>query len=292
MYSAKALVFLVGICAATAAEFSGESALKLTARAVAFGERPSGSPAIEKTQAWILRELRKAKCRISEDAFVAATPVGPKKMRNIIATFPGTSGRQIVISGHYDTKPQAGFVGANDGGSSTGLLLEMVRVLRGQKRTDTVVLVFFDGEEAVREWSDIDSLYGSRHLADKWKADGTLSKVRALINVDMIGDKGLDILREAGSNFSLVRLIWQSARDLGHGSKFLPTGMPIDDDHQPFLKFGVAAADLIDFNYGPANEYWHTVHDTIDKLGAGSFQAVGDTLLLAIKRIEAGGMEQ
>ena len=116
MHRAKTLILLAASATAIAADFSGERALRLTTDAVAFGERPSGSAAIGKTQAWILLQLRKLQCRVSVDEFTAVTPVGPIKMRNLIATFPGTSGKWIVISGHYDTKAQAGFLGANDGG--------------------------------------------------------------------------------------------------------------------------------------------------------------------------------
>ena len=108
-------------------------------------------------------------------------------MENIIAKFPGKSGSAIAITGHFDTKKMANFVGANDGASSTGILLEMAAVLAGRPRTDDVYIVFFDGEEAVRDWTDTDSVYGSRHLARKWTDDGTNGRMKALINVDMTG---------------------------------------------------------------------------------------------------------
>jgi Zn-dependent M28 family amino/carboxypeptidase len=209
-------------------------------------------------------------------------------MKNIVARFKGTSGRAIAITGHYDTKKMSGvnFVGANDGGSSAGLLLEMARALTGRPRKDDVYLVWFDGEEAIAEWSETDGLYGSRHLAKKWYDDGTAGRLKALINVDMTGDKDLGILPVANSSETLRRLVWQTAGDLGYGRYFLDQGGYIDDDHMPFYKQGVNALDLIDYDYGPRNSYWHTDKDTMDKLSAHSFEVVGSVLLETIRRLE------
>jgi Zn-dependent M28 family amino/carboxypeptidase len=149
-----------------------------------------------------------------------------------------------------------------------------------------IVLVWFDGEEAVGQWSDADSLYGSRHLETKWAADGTLSRVKALINVDMIGDKNLDIVNDMNSSQSLRELMLQTADGLGYGKYFLRTGGGIDDDHIPFVSAGVNALDIIDFNYGPNNSYWHTEKDTMDKLSAGSFQVVGDVVVKMLQKLD------
>ena len=274
------------ITPALPADFSGQRALNLTKKAVSFGERPSGSAAIAKTQSFILAQLKKLKCEITEDAFTAETPAGQLPMRNILATFPGASGRMIVVSGHYDTKPMPGFTGANDGGSSTGFLLELAHALNRSPRKHSIVLVFFDGEEAVKNWTDTDSLYGSRHLAMKWEADQTLHKINALINVDMIGDANLDLLKNPNSSQTLTRLIWEVAAEKGHQHNFLDDSLAIEDDHIPFYRRGVSAVDLIDFNYGPENSHWHTVADTMDKLSPSSFQVVGEVVLGAIKRLE------
>ncbi len=271
-----------------AADFSGASALEFTRKAVAFGPRPSGSPALANMRKWIVGELKARKVPVIEEVFTATTPKGPVVMRNIIARFPGKSTRAIVFSGHYDTKhiPGVKFNGANDGGSSTGFLLEMARVLAGAPRGDDVYLVWFDGEEAVEQWSETDSLYGSRHLAARWAADGTLGRIRALVNVDMIGDRDLGILNELNSSLPLRRLIWQIAADLGYRKHFLPDTFAIDDDHMPFVRLGVPAVDLIDYDYGPKNSYWHTAQDTMDKLSASSFEVVGKVLLELIRRLE------
>ena len=174
--------------------FSGADAFAFTRQAVALGPRPDGSPAIAKLRSMIRQQLALRGCEVISDRFTAQTPDGPVPMENIIARFAGKSGRAIAVSGHYDTKKMANFVGANDGGSSTGVLLELAAALHGRPRTDDVYLVFFDGEEAFHEWTDADSLYGSRHLAEKWTADGTNRRLKALINVDMTGARNLRII--------------------------------------------------------------------------------------------------
>ena len=191
---------LAGICFAQtkpAKSFSGTAALNFTAKSVAFGPRPSGGAANAKLRAYIHSQLATCRCELSSDSFTAQTPDGPVAMENIIAKFSGKSGRAIAITGHFDTKKMPDFVGANDGGSSTGILLELAAVLTGRARVDDVYIVFFDGEEAVHDWTATDSVYGSRHLAAKWTADGTNRRMKALINVDMTGDKDLDIVYES-----------------------------------------------------------------------------------------------
>ena len=278
-------VLIAAASAAWSASFSGASALDYTRHVVAFGPRPPGSEAIRKLQAYILAQIRQDGCEVSEDGFTADTPKGQIAMKNIIARFPGKSGKAIVITGHYDTKlfPGRHFVGANDAGSSTGLLLEMAHVLAHEPRTDDVYLVWFDGEEAIREqWEGEDNLYGSRHLAAKWRKDGTLARIKALINVDMIGDKSLDIKMESNSSPSLNRLVWDTANKLGYGAYFLNEQLATEDDHMPFVKLGVPAIDLIDFDYPP----WHEDSDTMDKLSAQSLEVVGTVVLEVVHRLE------
>lgn len=287
MHGKKVLVIAIGAalaCSASAADFSGARALEYTRKAVSFGPRPPGSPAIQKLRAWLVSELKRLPCQVTEDAFTAQTPRGAIPMKNIIARFPGSSGMAVVFTGHYDTKymPGSNFVGADDGGSSTGFLLEMAKSLAGAPRKDDVYFVWFDGEEAFGQWSATDSLYGSRHLAEKWAKDGTLTRIKALINVDMIGDKNLDIMEELNSSASLRKLVWATADTLGYGKYFLRDSGGTDDDHMPFVRMGVNALDLIDFDY-PA---WHTPGDTMDKLSAHSFEVVGAVLTEVLAKLE------
>jgi len=281
-----ALIALGLAASATAAGLSGASALEFTRRAVAFGPRPPGSAANRALQNYIFTELQKDGCEIIEDAFTAKTPQGAIAMKNIIARFPGKGGarRAIAITGHFDTKyfPGRKFVGASDGGSSTGLLLELARVLAHQPRTDDVYLAFLDGEEAFGEWSDTDSLYGSRHLAERWGRDGTLRRLKGLINVDMIGDKNLDIPQETNGNMALNKLIWQTAADFGYKAFFINQQIGEEDDHIPFVRAGVPAVDLIDIDY----PHWHTDADTMDKLSAQSMEIVGTVVYEVIQRLE------
>jgi Zn-dependent M28 family amino/carboxypeptidase len=212
-------------------------------------------------------------------------------MLNVLLRFPGTSGKAVAITGHYDTKRVAmtNFVGANDGGSSTGFLIELARAVSKSSHPDDIWIVFFDGEEAVGEWTATDSLYGSRHVAEKWGADGTLAKLRALINIDMIGDKDLDVFDEANSSQSLRDMVRTVAAELGTSAYFRKQPSAVDDDHMPFVDRGVNAIDLIDLNYGPPDHtYWHTGADTKDKLAAHSFQVVGDVVLGVLAKLEHG----
>jgi len=270
--------------------FDGEMAFEYLRSIVELGPRPSGSQAIVATQKFILETLRRGKVVVEEDPFLAATPIGPVSMNNLIAKIPGASPDAIILAGHYDTKrfDTFRFVGANDGGSSSAFLLELAQVLAHRKNPFTIWCVFFDGEEAVREWTDTDSLYGSRHLVQRLKAGGQLSKIRAMILVDMIGDRDLDILKESNSTPWLIDLLWSGAAELGYQKNFLPQSFAIGgDDHFPFLREGIPAVDLIDFDYGFSNIYWHSERDTLDKCSARSLQIVGDTILRSLPRIES-----
>jgi glutaminyl-peptide cyclotransferase len=288
MHCTKALLILAA-SAAWAADFSGTAALEFTRQAVAFGPRPPGSAANRKLQAYIEAQLKPLHCQVSFDAFTAQTPAGSVAMRNIVATFPGTSGRALVVTGHFDSKPIPGkvFVGANDGGSSTGFLLELAQVVNSMSHADDIILVWFDGEEAFGEWSDTNGIYGSAHLADKWSREGKLGRIKALINVDMIGDRDLGMIQEGNSSPALLKLVWTTARGLGYGKYFLDSGFATEDDHLPFLRKGVNALDLIDFDYGPNNEYWHTEKDTMDKLSAHSLDVVGNVLVAVLRKLQS-----
>ena len=254
---------------------------------VAFGPRWPGSKGQTKVAEY-LRNKFKAD-QLEEDAFVADTPAGKLPMRNFIAKFPGTRDGIIVLASHIDTlyPPQGNnFVGANDGGSSTGLLLAIADQLRGKKLEGySVWLAFFDGEEAIKQWSDTDSIYGSRHLAAKWQQDGTIGKIKAFLLADMIGDADLDILHDLNSTPWLEDLVLDAAKRLGYQSHFFLRQDAIGDDHEPFAKSGVPVADLIDFSYGYNNAYWHTPQDTIDKLSVRSLQIAGDVMLETMRLV-------
>lgn len=277
------LLFWLGTCAAARAAdpyaFNGGRAFEDLLHLVAFGPRPPGSKALQESRQWMIGQLRKAGCIVKQDRFVASTPIGQIPMTNLIAELPGKEPDKIVIiAGHYDTKLEKNFrfVGANDGGSSAAFLLELARELRSTRHKLTYWLVFFDGEEAIKRWSDTDSLYGSRHLAAKLTREGELSRIQAMILVDMIGDAHLDIDWDQNSTAWLNKLVFQEAARLGYSKYFLrqPAAM-YDDDHIPFVNAGVSAVDLLDLDYGPNNRYWHTAQDLPQHCSPSSLTIVG-----------------
>jgi Zn-dependent M28 family amino/carboxypeptidase len=209
-------------------------------------------------------------------------------MTNLIAKFRGARRETVILAGHYDTKrfDEFRFVGANDGGSSAALLVELARVLEGRQNALNFWLVFFDGEEAVRDWSAADSLYGSRHLVEKLSASGELARIQALILVDMIADPHLRIPRETRSTPWLTDLVFNVAQRLGYGKYFVPSEEAVDDDHMPFIEAGVAAVDLIDLDYGPNRSYWHTSQDTPDHCSPLSLTIVGRVVTATLGELE------
>ena len=290
------LILALALLPLSAEDFSGVRAFEHVKKAVEFGPRPSGSPAIRKLQAYIVHQLKSLKCEVSEESFTAQTPVGPIPMKNIVARFPApaTPGipKTLVVTGHYDTRRMDGFVGANDGGSSTGVLLELARVLSAAPPAATIYLVWFDGEEAVKEWSATDSTYGSRRMAEEWQRMDMLHSIAALINVDMVGDRSLQILQETNSNPRLRALARRVALDLGFGEHFPNVALAIEDDHIPFLERGVPAIDLIDFSYGPDNAWWHTTEDTLDKVSPRSLEITGKVVQKMLERLELRGLQR
>ena len=251
---------------------------------MAIGPRPAGSPAGARTRRYIVDALKAAAVSVRVEAFEADTPHGRLAMANVVAVLPGRRPGVILIGGHYDTKwfRELMFVGANDGGSSTALLIELARRLRERPREYTYWIVWFDGEEARETWTATDSLYGSRRMAAELARARRLP--RAVIVADMIGDRDLGIRPEAASTRWLTHTIWASAARLGHGAHFLADALAVEDDHAPFLRLGVPATLLIDFDFPP----WHTPEDTPDKVSARSLAVVGSVLLDALPAIEEG----
>jgi len=264
--------------------FDGAAALRHVERLVAIGPRPAGSQGATRARTYIVDELRKAGVAVRVDAFDSATPHGRLPMANIIATVPGRRKDVILIGGHYDTKwfKEIAFVGANDGGSSAALLIELARRLHARPREYTYWVVWFDGEEARETWTATDSLYGSRRMAAELGRSRQLPS--AVIVADMIGDRNLGIRREAASTAWMNDVIWASATRLGYGAQFPDDSMAVEDDHAPFMRLGVPAALLIDFEFPP----WHTAEDTLDKVSAQSLEIVGKVLLDSLPGIEEG----
>ncbi len=270
-----------------AAGFDSSRAWEHLRRQVAFGPRPSGSAALNETRRYILSQLKSFGVKTAEQVFVAKTPLGEMSMGNIIGTIPGTRGERIIIASHFDTKraPDFRFVGANDGASSTAALLELGRVLQARRNELTIELLFLDGEEAVNwDWgvTGVDNTYGSRHYVEVAQKAKTIGSIRAMILLDMIGERNLLLRREARSTPWLVDILWTTARQLGHGAVFSSEIMDVEDDHVAFLRAGVPAVDIIDLEY----PQWHTAQDDLDHVSARSLQIVGDVVLASLPVIE------
>ena len=267
------------------AHFNGAKALEYARQFVAIGPRwPTSTGHLKAEQ--FLRDHFKHD-QLEEDVFTANTPIGPVAMRNFIVRFPGKKNGVIVLATHYETNywlRNINFVGANDGGSTTGLLMAIADQLRGKTLDGySVWLVFDDGEEAIQNWSDSDSTYGTRHLAAKWGKDGTLGRIKAFILADMIGDKDLDIQCDTNSTGWLVELVRQAARKYGYERYFFQKEDDVQDDQLAFVRRGVPSIDIIDLDYGPNNSYHHTDKDTMDKISAHSLMIDGDVFMETIR---------
>lgn len=268
--------------------FSGARAYRHVEKLVSFGPRSPGSPGWRAAQGYIAGELRRLGLKVREENFVARTPYGPIEMKNIVAEIAGARPEVVAVGGHYDTLRADGFrfLGANDGGSSAGALLELARVLAKRKNRFTIWLIFFDGEEAFRSFDERDGLYGSRHMVRKLQSEAKLEKLKALILLDMIGDKDLALENEGYSTTWLRELVREAARDLGLDRIIRSDEKMILDDHVPFIEAGVPAVDLIDLDYGFSNLYWHSRHDTLDKIAPESLEGVGKIVLRLIAKLE------
>ena len=291
-----ALVMPLGACAepapqaapaaqrATAMKFDAARAWTDLQRQVGFGPRPSGTPALVKTRQYILDQLKAAGIRTQEQTFTATTPAGPVPMTNVIATIPGRRPERIVLASHYDTKRAPfKFVGANDGASSTAAVLELGRALASNQPAFTIELLFLDGEEAVNwDWAGTDNTYGSRHYVQAAQKAGTLGGIKALVLLDMIGDRDLIIRRESYSTPWLVDAIWGAAARAGHAGTFIGELTTVEDDHVNFVRAGVPSVDVIDLD----NPTWHTAQDDLEHVSQKSLQVVGEVILAALPAIE------
>jgi glutaminyl-peptide cyclotransferase len=260
-------------------EISGEKALAHVQRLVDFGPRPSGSEALEKSRRYIEDQLRRSGWQVKRQAFGDDTPRGKVRFVNLIAQFPGQGNAtpSFLLCSHYDTKmfDAIKFVGANDAGSSTGLLLELARVIGQHPNLGAKIeLVFFDGEEAYDHFSETDGLYGSRYFARQLQGSSA-KQFRGGILFDMVGDRSLDVTLPADSPPEMARDIFAAAEALKLRSYFTYLDREMIDDHSPLNAVGIPTIDVIDFDF----PWWHTAGDTIDKISAQSLQIVGSVAL-------------
>jgi hypothetical protein len=264
--------------------FDGKRAFALVAKQVSFGPRPSGSQAIGQLQDFLQSELKSYGCAVETDSFSADTPIGRLPMKNILVEIPGEKPGVILLGTHYDTKKLDNFVGADDGGSSTAVMLELARLLCPRHGKYAVWIAFFDGEEAVKDWSDSDGRYGSRQMAARLSTSGDLKKIKAFLLADIVGGRKAYFPRESSSTPALVDLAWNTAAKLGYSGLFLNETASAEDDHDSFLKRGVPAVDVIaDF---VNNGYWHTPQDNLDKISAKTLAIVGHVFLESVKQLQ------
>jgi glutaminyl-peptide cyclotransferase len=265
--------------------FDGKRAFAHVAKQVGFGPHPSGSPAIAQVQEYLLAELKSYGCTVETDAFSSDTPIGRLPMKNFLVKIPGDKPGVILLGTHYDTKILDNFVGADDGGSSTGVMLELARQLCSQHGQYAVWIAFFDGEEAVKAWNETDGRYGSRQMAAQLSASGDIKKIKALLLADIVGGRKAYFPRESSSTRALVDLVWNMADKLGYSALFLDRASEAQDDHDSFMKRGVPAVDVIgDF---VNNGYWHTPQDTLDKISPRTLAIVGHVFLESVKQLQA-----
>jgi len=267
--------------------FDGSKAYEFTAKVVGFGPRPPESDALHKTQDYIRSQLQSFGCAVDEDDFHASTPIGSLAMKNIIAKTQGEGKGVILLLTHYDTLRMDHFVGAVDGGSSTGLMLEMARLLcsaSAKKQPNSVWIGFLDGEEALVDWhKDNDNTYGSRELAARLATSGELKRIHAVILADLIGPKNPKFRRDSNSTHWLTDLVWKTAARLGYRDIFVSDELAVDDDHVAFLNRGVPAVDIIDLNDFP---YWHTLDDTLDKVSPRTLGIAGHVILESVNELQ------
>ena len=266
-------------------KFSGTNAFAHVHKLVELGPRPAASDALEKSRGYIKAELGKCGWRVTSQTFTNKTPRGEITFVNLIATFGDHPTPSFLLCSHYDTKTfdRVRFVGANDGGSSTGLLIEMARVLATESRlARRIELVFFDGEEAYENFTETDGLYGSRHFAQELRAAGKAKQFRGGMLFDMIGDRSLVVTLPPDSPPTLARNILAAADALKLRDHFTFLQGSVMDDHTPLNAAGIPVIDLIDFDYPP----WHTPEDTLDKIAAESLEIVGRVTLYDLAQTE------
>jgi len=280
---------------------SGAEIMKLTQQYLAVApKRYIGSPGHAAAEKFIRDHFapEAAHGNFVDDTFTANTPAGPLTMHNLLVKFPSSTPVKkdgiIVLASHYETNywlKDINFVGANDGACTSALLIALGEYFRAHPPQGySIWLLFTDGEESIgKDWTASDSLYGTRHIAAKWSADGTLQHIKAFVLADMIGWSQMKIDREGNSTPWLEDLLARAAKDTGHSKYIAPTGLPIDDDHLPFKQRGVPVLDVIDYEYGTPTDpeaYHHTDKDTFDKLSTASLQADADIFLDLIKLID------
>lgn len=272
-------------------DFDGQRAYAEVEALVQYSPRDAGTSEGWKAAKHIFQRLETFGVKADMDTFVDMTPEGEKTMINVIGMIPGKTEEWIILGSHFDTMPGIDdFQGANDSGSSTGVLLELARILSesGLVPDIGIMFAFFDGEEGIAGYIPGDGLHGSRHMAKQLLESGEHKKIRAMILLDMVGDKDLKFTIPYNSSRDLVKETLTAAHELGLRDHFSLSRSMITDDHVPFLEIGIPAIDLIDFKYGSEpglNDHWHTEADHLQNISAESLEITGKVTLQILKQI-------
>ncbi len=271
--------------AAQTGRVDAEKVMRHVEKIVSYGPHPPGSEAQKEVGSYIAEQLQSHGLEVHTHTFHPVTPLGRREMTNIWGVVEGKEDSIIILASHYDSKyfEDFAFLGANDSGSSSGLLLELARMLKQENSTDySLWFVFFDGEEAFFDWTSADSIYGSREFVRMLKGRGQLRKISALILLDMVGEKDLVLRKEINSMHWMNQIIWDQGGEMGYGDIFQSRGNTgAQDDHLPFAREGIPVVDIIDLDYA----YWHKKEDTLDKLSPDNLRIVGDVVLASLPEI-------
>lgn len=275
--------------------FDGSAAFSLLETQVAFGPRIPGSQGHADQLAWMVELLGPLSDTVFTDDFTYTAGDGNElALTNVHARFGPTTGPRVLLLTHWDTRPWADqspnpeerdqpVPGANDGASGTAILLELARVFHEQAPPLGVELLFVDGEDYGPSTADM--FLGARHYAETRAADDP--PIFAIL-IDMVGDAQPRFPTEPYSVEAapqVVQRVWGIARQLGYGSFFpMDVGSRIQDDHLALIGAGIPTIDIIDFDYGPSNGYWHTLQDTPDKTSSRTLAMVGEVVAEVVYR--------
>jgi len=264
--------------------FNGDQAFKEVIELIKISPRDAGTKNGHLAAYHIATKLKKIGLKVDIDKFTDNTPVGSKKMINILGYLPGKSNKWIILGSHFDTMPGIpNFKGANDSGSSTGVLIEMARLLNNYELNHGLIFAFFDGEEGIANYIPGDGLHGSRRFAKQIYKSGNKNKYIAMILLDMIGDKDLTYTIPYNSNKYLKEILIESSNKLNVRNFIeLLDHIVIIDDHVPFSEIGIPSIDIIDFKYGStkdSNDYWHTEKDSLINISAKSLKITAELTL-------------
>lgn len=277
----------------TAPPFDAAAAFALLERQVAFGPRVPGTAGHRAQLEWMTAFLRERADTVVLQPFSHRGPSGERlELTNVLARFGPDRRERILLVAHWDTRPTADadpdpdardapIPGANDGASGVAVLLQLADVLSRHSPPVAIDILLVDGEDYAPDHMYLGSRYFADHLPRGYEPFYG-------IVVDMVADRSPRFLEEGFSRHyapEVVDRVWTMAERLGHGHIFVRAhGRDIMDDHVPLNRAGIPTINIIDFEYGPGNAYWHTHQDDLDNVGPDGLGVVGEVLAEIIFR--------